>query len=126
MPRAALGEPTAQRLVALSEQLPVSVPGVAYHPKEGALRRIVLGVGAEAPEATDGPPRRLVLEVEFAHLGRLRLDGLADQGRFDVLMANVPDAVRPGLRTLWSLVAQRTGLNGDLDFHDPPRAGATP
>ncbi|MFW5679988.1 MAG: hypothetical protein ACOC3D_06945 [Pseudomonadota bacterium] len=120
-----LGEPAAHKLIALADQLPVSVPAVAYGPGDGALRRVVLGIGEEGAEGAEGPPRRLVLEVDLATLGRIRLDGLADQGRFDVLMANVPAEVRPGLRALWSMVTQRTGLAGDLDFHDPGRRGGT-
>ncbi len=123
---ARLGEPAAHKLPALADGLPVSVPAAAFAPKDGAARRIVLGIGEEAPDGPAGPTRRLVLEVDLEHLGRLRLDGLADQGRFDVLMANVPDEVRPGLRALWSLVVQRTGLAGDLEFHDAPHRKDAP
>jgi hypothetical protein len=77
-------------------------------------------VGDEAGGAADGPPRRLVLEVTLPHLGRVRLDGLAEGGRFDVLAAPVPAAAQPGLRALWAMVRARTGLEGDLAFPEPP------
>ena len=121
-----LGEGAGLKLPALVDGLPVSVPAAVFMPKDGPLHRLVLGVGEEAPDGQAGPQRRLVLEVDLEHLGRVRLDGLADSGRFDILMANVPDAVRPGLRALWSLVAQRTGLVGDLTFHDPARRSDAP
>ena len=112
------------RLQVLSDGLPQALTA-AELPLQRTGARIVTAVGEE-PEgaAGHGPPRRLVVELELATLGRIRLDGLADAGRFDVLMAPVPDHLRPGLRALWALVREHTGLEGDLDFLDRP--GASP
>jgi hypothetical protein len=79
---------------------------------------LVVAVGHGAGDDPTTPPRRLVLAVELPHLGRVRLDGLADGTRFDVLVAPVPEAARPGLRALWALVRARTGLGGELAFPD--------
>jgi len=108
------------KLQALADGLPVALPAAARQ-LSPPLARLILAVGEGDGDDPTAPPRRLVLEVDLPHLGRVRLDGLADDGRFDVLAAPVPAEAQPGLRALWAMVRVRTGLSGDLDF---PEAAA--
>ncbi|NBB69919.1 MAG: hypothetical protein GVY33_06285, partial [Alphaproteobacteria bacterium] len=109
------------KLQAFADGLPVALPAAARQ-LSSAPARLIVAVAEGDGDGPTAPPRRLVLEVELPHLGRVRLDGLADGARFDVLVAPVPEAARPGLRALWAMVRARTGLSGDLAF---PEAAAT-
>lgn len=106
--------PCGAKLQTLADGLPVALPA-ARLPGRGDAP-LVVAVGAGDGDDPVRPPRRLVLEVELPHLGRVRLDGLAEGERFDVLVAPVPAAARPGLRALWAVLRARTGLTGELDF----------
>lgn len=126
LPAEDLGAPRGQPLLTLADHLPTSLPAAAFAPLAGALRRLVVALD-DAPEASpDDPPRRLVVEVELAQLGRIRLDGLADQGRFDVLVAGAPDVLRTALGTVSATVSARIGLGGSLGFHDGPTPRSGP
>ncbi|MFP4359900.1 MAG: hypothetical protein ACLFTG_04365, partial [Alphaproteobacteria bacterium] len=93
-------------------------PAAAIRPAPSAQVPLVVALGPGDGDVPAAPPRRLVLEVELPHLGRVRLDGLAEGARFDVLVAPVPAAARPGLRALWAMVRARTGLAGEIAFPD--------
>ncbi|MEO1089095.1 MAG: hypothetical protein AAFX81_00555 [Pseudomonadota bacterium] len=78
---------------------------------------LVIAIDDAPEEAGGGPSRRLVIEVELPHLGRIRLDGLADGGAFDLRVGNLPSEAEPGLEALWAGLCARTGLRGSLAVH---------
>jgi len=111
--------PGAAKLQVFADGLPVALAGAAQ-PLADRAQPLVVALGDGGRDESAAPPRRLVLEVDLPHLGRVRLDGLAEGAHFDLLVAPVPTEVQPSLRALWAMVRARTGLAGELAF--PQRA----
>ena len=86
-------------------------------------RRQTNGEG-DGDEAT-----RFVIELELSRLGRLQLDGLVREGRFDLILRSerlLADELRRDLSDVMQTSLGATGVKGELVFEEGGRFPASP
>ena len=77
--------------------------------------------GDEGGDAADGDAagHRFLIDMDLSRMGRLQLDGLVHDSRFDLTIrspAAFPEPMRQDLRTLFRDASNAVGLHGGLMF----------